>query len=202
MADSASPAKGMTRRAVFLDRDGVLNREISYLHRVEDLEWIAGARKAVRKLNEAGLLVLVLTNQAGIAHGFFDEQAVERLHQQMQEMLAAERAHVDQYYYCPYHPHATVESYRKDSPWRKPGTGMIDQAVDDWNVDPSRSFLVGDKNTDIEAGLAAGVTTILVETGYGQSEKHTTRAHHVRRDVDEAADLIIELCSTNRSKTA
>jgi D-glycero-D-manno-heptose 1,7-bisphosphate phosphatase len=185
------------RPAVFLDRDGTLNVEVNYLHREEDFVWIPGAPEAVRRLNAAGLLVFVVTNQAGVAHGYYDEGAVERLHRFMQASLAASGARVDAFYYSPYHPQGRGDAvYRRDSPCRKPATGMFEEALQAWPVDPARSFVVGDRNTDIEAGRTLGLTTLLVETGYGAAEKATTQADYIEADLPAAVERILGLMET------
>ncbi|MFQ5568219.1 MAG: D-glycero-alpha-D-manno-heptose-1,7-bisphosphate 7-phosphatase [Rhodothermales bacterium] len=185
------------RRAVFLDRDGTLNREVTYLYRAEDFAWIPGAPAAVRRLNEASLLVIVVTNQAGVARGYYTEDDVRVLHAFMQDRLHQEaRAHIDAFYYCPCHPEGVVEPYRQRSPDRKPGTGMFERAFREWSIDPAQSFVVGDRNTDIEPGRRLGMTTLLVETGYGAQEKAVTRADYVVENVEAAIALILTLCAT------
>jgi D-glycero-D-manno-heptose 1,7-bisphosphate phosphatase len=186
----------LLRRAVILDRDGTLNEEIDYLHRIEDVVWIPGAIDAVRRLNEAGMLVIVATNQAGVARGYYPEEDVGTVHQYMQlEMLAA-GARVDAFYYSPYHPFGSVEKYRVDSSCRKPGTGMLERAAREWSFNPERSFMVGDKNSDIQAGSAMGMTTVLVRTGYGRQAEPDTEADYVEDDLAAAVDRILSLCST------
>lgn len=184
------------RPAVFLDRDGTLNQEVNYLHRIEDFTWIPGAPEAVHRLNEAGFLVIVITNQAGIARGFYTEDDVKRLHEHMQRALAEVGAHIDAFYYSPYHPEGTVEPYRRDSSCRKPGTALFEEAAREWPVDLRKSFVVGDKESDIQAGQALGLPTILVETGYGATVRSTTRADYVDPDIDAAVSRIMRLCST------
>lgn len=184
-------------RAVFLDRDGTLNREIKYLYRPEDFAWVPGAPEAVRSLNEAGLLTIVVTNQAGVARGYFTEDDVHRLHAFMQEVLQKETGgHFDAFYYCPYHVEGVVEAYRRHSPDRKPGAGMFERALGEWSIDPARSFVVGDRNTDLEPGRRLGMTTLLVETGYGLQEKETTQADYVEKDIGAAVARILDLCAT------
>lgn len=187
----------MTRaqRAVFLDRDGVLNEEVNYLHRIEDFRWIPGAPEAVRKLNEAGLLVLVVTNQAGVAHGYYGEEEVEALHVYMREELAKRGAHVDAFYYSPHHPEAAVPAYRSDSPFRKPGTGMFERALHEWPVDAARSFMVGDKESDMIPAKKLGLTAVLVETGYGHQQKAVTTADIVLPDIGAAVDWMLARAS-------
>lgn len=149
-------------KAVFLDRDGVINIDKGYLHRVEDFEFIPGASEAVRLLNDAGFLVVVVTNQSGVARGYFTMEAVELLHRHIEEALAAAGARVDAWYVCPHHP-----DHGEDCCCRKPLPGMLTQAAADLQIDLTRSFMVGDKASDIEAGLAAGCRALLVGTEGG-----------------------------------
>lgn len=142
------------RPAAFLDRDGVLNVDHGYTHQPEQLEWIDGAPEAVRLLNEAGYFVFVVTNQSGIARGYFDEDAVKSFHGHMQKTLAAFGAHVDAFYYCPHHPNGTVRSLAIRCRCRKPGPGMLEQAAEEWPIDLSTSFMIGDKDEDIAAASA------------------------------------------------
>jgi histidinol-phosphate phosphatase family protein len=146
------------RPAVFFDRDGVLNHDTGYTHRVEDLKWIPGAIETIRRMNDTGALVFVITNQAGIARGYYTQADVDRFHAAMVADLAREGAHLDAFYVCPYHPDASIETYRHhDHPDRKPNPGMILRALAEWPIDPSRSVLIGDQETDIEAARRAGV---------------------------------------------
>ena len=179
-----------SRPAVFLDRDGTLNVEVNYLHRIENFEWVPGAPGAIKRLNALGVPALVVTNQAGVAHGHYGEKAVERLHDWMGEELERYDARIDDFYYCPYHPEGEVVAYRKQSDCRKPNPGMFEEAIRDWDVAPSRSFVVGDKNTDLIPGNELGMTTLLVRTGYGSKETDKTIPDHVVPDVTAAVDLI------------
>jgi len=184
------------RSAVFLDRDGTLNEDHGYIHRIEDLVWIDGAKEAVQKLNEAGLPVIVVTNQAGVARGYYSEDDVRRFHAHMQSELNRVGADIDAFYFCPYHPEGSVPEYRRQVPERKPGTGMFEAAMAAHHVDPKASYMVGDKNSDMEPGIALGMTTFLVETGYGAFEKTNTRADYVVENLGAAVDRILILCST------
>ncbi len=150
------PAR-LTRPALFLDRDGVLNRDPGYLHKVSDFEWIAGARETIRLANDKGWFVFVVTNQAGVAHGFYGEDAVNVLHRHMQDELAAGGGHIDAFEYCPHHPRGTVPQYSKVCDRRKPGPGMIRDLLQAWSVDAPRSLLVGDMPHDVAAAHAAGI---------------------------------------------
>ena len=151
----------MTRRpAAFLDRDGVLNVDHGYVHRPEQLEWVAGAPESVRLLNEAGYYVLVITNQSGVARGFFDEAAVKSFHAHMQNVLAGKGAHIDAFYYCPHHPEGTVKAFAMACSCRKPRTGMLEQAARERPIDLDRSFFIGDKDADMAAAAAFKVRGI------------------------------------------
>src|SRR6516165_9449735 len=141
------------KRAVFLDRDGTINVEKEYLHRPEDFEFIPGAPQAIKLLNEAGFCVIVVTNQSGVARGYYDEAAVERLHRYMDDELAHFGARVDAYYFCPHHPGHGSGTYTRECACRKPLPGMLVQAAADLAVDLTESWIIGDKLADVEAGL-------------------------------------------------
>jgi D-glycero-D-manno-heptose 1,7-bisphosphate phosphatase len=151
------------RRAAFLDRDGVLIEDSGYPHRPEHLVWLDGAVAAVRWLNAEGYDVVVVSNQSGVARGYLTEDDVETFHALMRRALAAEGARIDAFYYCPHHPEAVIESYRRDHPWRKPSPGMILQALQDRPIRKDGSFLVGDKPSDLEAAAAAGLPGFLAD---------------------------------------
>lgn len=142
------------RPAAFLDRDGVLNVDHGYAHRPDQLEWIAGAPEAVRLLNEAGYYVFVITNQSGIARGYYEEAAVREFHAHMQDALRVHNAHIDAFYYCPHHPDGTIKAFAVKCRCRKPQPGLLEQAAHDWPIDLSHSFLIGDKDDDMAAANA------------------------------------------------
>jgi D-glycero-D-manno-heptose 1,7-bisphosphate phosphatase len=146
--------------AVFLDRDGVLNVDRGYAHKPEDIELIPGAAAAVRLLNEAGYYVLVVTNQSGVARGLYSEAAIENVHKHMQDVLKAEGAHIDAFYYCPHHPEGLVKEFAIHCRCRKPEPGMLEQAAQDWPIDLGRSFLIGDRDNDLLAAAAFHVRGI------------------------------------------
>ena len=150
------------RRAIFLDRDGVLNIDTGYPHRPEELRLTASAGEAVRLLNEARVLAIVVTNQSGVARGLFDVADIHLFHAAMQAALAEAGAQVDAFYYCPYHPDGDVAAFAREHPDRKPAPGMILRAMADWSVDPVHAALIGDKPSDMAAAAAAGVRGIPV----------------------------------------
>ncbi len=157
----------ITRRpGVIFDRDGVLNHDHGYVGQVERLDWIPGARRAIGRLNRAGIAVAVATNQSGVARGYFDMAAVERVHAAMRADLAAEGAHLDAIYVCPFLAGATVPDFvHPDHPDRKPNPGMVLRAIADLNLDPSRTVLIGDKTSDLEAARRGGVSGALFPGG-------------------------------------
>jgi D-glycero-D-manno-heptose 1,7-bisphosphate phosphatase len=155
-----------SRPALFLDRDGVLNEDLGYPHRVEDLRWMPGAREAVRAANEAGWWVFVVTNQSGVARGLFGLEAVQRFHEAMAAQLAEVGARVDRFYVCPFHAEAAEARWRHpDHPDRKPNPGMLLRAVAEHPVERDRSVLVGDRASDLEAARRAGVRGVLYSGG-------------------------------------
>ena len=155
-------------RAVFLDRDGTLNVDTDYVHRADQWEWIPGAIEAIRGFNRLGLIVIVVTNQAGVARGYYGPDDVDRLHRFVGEDLARRGARVDAFYFCPHHPEAGPV---RDCLCRKPRPGMLLQARQDHGIDLSGSFMVGDKAIDVLTGRAAGAASLLVRTGYGRAEE-------------------------------
>lgn len=166
-------APGAKRPAVFIDRDGTINVEKEYLHQPEDFEFIPGVPEALRLLATAGYLIVVVTNQSGVARGFYSEEDVRRLHDHMDALLEREGAMVNAYYYCPHHPDSGFDKYRRDCDCRKPHPGMLLQAAEELKIDLAASWMIGDKRADVEAGKAAGCRSVLVLTGYGLAERRT-----------------------------
>lgn len=148
--------------AVFLDRDGVLSVEKSYVCTLDDLEIFPYVRECVRKIKEKGYYAIVITNQSGVAKGLFSEEVL----QEMNSYLIEETG-VDAVYYCPHYPNGKLEKYRKECNCRKPKTGMVEKACQEFQIDVKKSYMVGDRASDILLGQNAGLTTVLVESGYG-----------------------------------
>ena len=149
--------------AVFFDRDGVLNIDSGYTYRQQDFAWMPGAIETIRYFNDLGYYVFVVTNQSGVARGYYSEQDIDILHEFMNAELKKHGAHVDAFYYCPHHPQGEVERYCIVCNCRKPATGMLVQAFQEWNVDLEKSLLIGDKISDIQAAEAIGIKGILYE---------------------------------------
>ena len=175
------------RPAVFLDRDGTINEDVGYLDSLERLTLFPYSIDAVRLLNGAGFCVVVVTNQGGVAAGLVDETFVHDVHEVLRRRFEAGGATIERFYHCPHDPHAVVEAYRRECDCRKPKPGMIRQAEVDLGLDPTRSYVVGDKWSDVALARSVGATGILVQTGYG-----TTQAKRLDRPRDAivTADLM------------
>ncbi|HEY2905416.1 MAG TPA: HAD family hydrolase [Vicinamibacterales bacterium] len=161
----------MPTSAVFLDRDGTLIEEVGYLDRVERVELYPWTIDAVRAFNRAGLRVVLVSNQSGVARGFFTEAVVDDVHRHLASLLAAGGARIDAYYYCPHHPDGKVARYALACECRKPQRGLVDRAVRELDVDPERSYVVGDRWLDVALARAVGAKGVLVRTGYGATEE-------------------------------
>jgi D-glycero-D-manno-heptose 1,7-bisphosphate phosphatase len=182
----------MSRPAVFLDRDGTLVEEAGYLDRLERLVFFPYSVDAVRLLNRANLAVVIVTNQAGIARGIFKESFVAEAHRYISGRLSAGGARVDAFYYCPHHPEAVIEEYRKSCDCRKPQPGLLKRAASDLDLALDRSFVVGDRWHDLEAGERVGARGVLVRTGYGKTEE---AAPHAKVTPSAIVDNVMEAVS-------
>lgn len=193
----SAPIKKNINKAVFLDRDGTVNEEVGYMTDLEKLRLIPGAGRAIRRLNDAGFKVVLVTNQSGVARGFFPEELVHEAHERIDEMLRSDGARIDAVYYCPHHPTAGNSHYTRECQCRKPKTGLIDRAVQDLDIDISSSYMIGDKWSDVELGHRAGVQAVLVRSGFAPDDPGNQRADRLKepdfsaRDLAEAAEWII-----------
>jgi D-glycero-D-manno-heptose 1,7-bisphosphate phosphatase len=194
------------RVGVFLDRDGTLNEELDFICTPDELHIIHGAATAVRRLNDRGTIVCVISNQSGIARGYFSEEDLVPIHQKLRQELALDGARVDQIYYCPHHPTEGRDPYNVVCECRKPKPGMLLRGAKEFPIDLSRSFIVGDSVVDMQAGVAVGATSILVLTGYGKpSLEQCLREHvhidHVAPTVNEAVELILQRLDDTHYRT-
>jgi D-glycero-D-manno-heptose 1,7-bisphosphate phosphatase len=151
--------------AVFLDRDGTLNHDTGYVYRVADFHWLPGAVNAVRALNTHGYYVFIVTNQSGVARGLYDEAAIRDLHDWMNGELRDAGARIDDFRYCPHHPEASVAAYRAVCSCRKPAAGMLLDLMETWPVIRDGSIMIGDRESDAAAGMAAGIASAIVPPG-------------------------------------
>ncbi|HYK91509.1 MAG TPA: HAD family hydrolase [Acidobacteriota bacterium] len=184
-------------RAVFLDRDGTVSEEVGYVNHIDRFRVYPWTTQAIRKLNGAGLQVIIITNQAGVARGYFPECLVHETHQELKRQLALGGAVLDAIYFCPHHPEGTVRPYRIHCSCRKPETGLIEQAAQERHLDLSKSFVVGDRYQDLRMGFKVNARTILVLSGYGQGEllyqKETwpRQPDHIAANLLDAVDWIL-----------
>jgi D-glycero-D-manno-heptose 1,7-bisphosphate phosphatase len=175
------------KKAVFLDRDGTICKDVNYLSRPEQLMIFPFAVEAVRLLNDNSFLAILVTNQSGIARGFFDEKALLEIHEKLVSELAEQNAKLDAIYFCPHNSGDNCSC-------RKPNTGMLEQATKDFSIDLENSWMIGDKAIDVETGFNAGTKTALVLTGYGRKEFETLKRNPdiVAENLFEAIERIIE----------
>ena len=145
------------RKVLFLDRDGVINKDVSYLYKIADLQWVDGAKEALKLAHDAGYELIVVTNQSGVARGYYKETDVQILHDFMGNELFKAGAPILHFYYCPHHKDGTIKRYAIDCNCRKPKPGMLLQAIKDFDVDVEHSFLIGDSQCDVDAAETAGV---------------------------------------------
>jgi D,D-heptose 1,7-bisphosphate phosphatase len=154
--------------AVFLDRDGTINEEVGYLDSLDKLKMIPAAHEAIRLINLSGMKAIVVTNQSGVARGFFTEKFVRQTHEVIQTALLEKKASIDKFYYCPHHPMEGTGIYLQNCNCRKPSPGMLLQAAHDLDIELGSSYMVGDRYRDVETAKKVGVKGILVKTGYGR----------------------------------
>ena len=185
---SAWPDRGPAaggQAAVFLDRDGTLIEDVAYLSRPAQVALYPWTVAAVRSLNRAGFRVVLVTNQSGVARGFFDELAVADVHRHIAGVLEAGGAFLDAYYYCPHHPDGRIVQYAQTCECRKPAQGLVTRAVAELGIDPRQSFVVGDRWRDVALGRGVGARSVLVRTGAGAREESQPQA-------DLSADVVVD----------
>ena len=187
----------MKSPAVFLDRDGTINEQMGYINHLSRFVLLPGVAEAIRLLNGEGYLVIVVSNQSGVARGYFPLELVHRVHQLMDNRLSEEGARVDGIYFCPHYSRGKVAEYAVSCRCRKPGTGLIERACRDFPIDLTHSFMIGDRITDMEFAYRAGLRGILVKSGYGRGDlehqvpKSPFRPAHVAEDLREAVQWIV-----------
>jgi D-glycero-D-manno-heptose 1,7-bisphosphate phosphatase len=185
-------------KAVFLDRDGTINEEVGYLDHIEKFKLLPRAGEAIRLLNRNNFKAIVITNQSGVARGYFSESLVLRVHQKMKELLKNEGAYLDGIYYCPHLPNGGESPNSQSCNCRKPKTGLIDVVLKELNIDFPKSYSIGDRGSDIEFGRQIGAKTIIVLTGYGKEElehiegKWKSKPDYVAQDLYEAVQWILK----------
>ncbi|MDD3149848.1 MAG: HAD family hydrolase [Candidatus Gastranaerophilales bacterium] len=181
------------KSAVFFDRDGTLIYDAHYLKDKKDLKLFEKTAKAIKKLNENNILTILISNQSGVARGYFDENTVNELNEYLNHLLKQENAHLDGFYFCPHHIKGSIEKYSVDCDCRKPKIGMINQALKDFkNIDMTKSYIVGDKECDINMAKNADLKSILVQTGYGNKDKEICTPNYVAKDIEDAIDWILK----------
>ncbi len=180
------------RRAVFLDRDGTIIEDASYIGEISRIKFLPMVSEAIKLLNESGFKVIITTNQAGVARGYFTEDAVREVNRYIEETLATQGALIDRTYYCPHHIEGTIKEYRKECHWRKPNPGMIEEAAREFSIDLRDSFIIGDKMSDIETGCRAGCRTLLLaDKGSPEGEKTASTPDYIAADLYEAVEWLV-----------
>ncbi len=178
-------------RAVFLDRDGTINEDVGYLSRLEDLKIYENAAEAIRLIKQKGFLAIVITNQSGVARGFFSEDFIVTVHNKINEYLKAHGTSLDALYYCPHHPRYGNEQYRKECSCRKPQPGLLIKAAEDLDIDLKNSYVIGDMPRDMDIARRVGAKGVMVRTGYGRNVVATSKPDYIAEDLLDAAKWII-----------
>ena len=187
----------MKKRAVFLDRDGTINEDVGYPSNSGQVHIYPSSYEAVKKINQAGFLAVVITNQSGIGRGLLSEEDLESIHQKMRESFKAHKAQIDGFFYCPHYLSSAISRYNADCACRKPHPGMGLQAASALGIDLAGSYMIGDKVEDIQFGLSIRAKPILVLTGYGKKSLATLKKEgispaHVAQNLLQAVDWILE----------
>ena len=198
----------MKRPAVFIDRDGTINEQMGYINHPSRFVLLPGVSDAIRLLNKNDLLAIIVSNQSGVARGYFPIDLVYELHASLKASLKEEEAIIDGIFFCPHYPRGIVPDYTGKCDCRKPRTGLIDQACESFDIDMSRSCMIGDRHTDIELALRLNLSGILVKTGYGMGEiehilpKKSVKPTYIAQDLFHAVRWIVEEQKAFRDKKA
>lgn len=188
----------MKRPAVFIDRDGTVNEQMGYINHISRFVLLPGAEEAIKVLNSHQFLVIVVSNQSGVARGYFPIELVDEVHAHMRVLLGKEGAFVDGIFFCPHYPRGVVPEYSIECDCRKPKTGLIEKACEAFDVDMANSYVIGDRYSDIELALRLNLEGILVTTGYGLGDvdyvfpRLSFKPVHIAKDLLHAARWIIE----------
>jgi len=191
-------------KAVFLDRDGTINEDVNYLKKAEDIKFFPNTIKALRNFKRSGFLNIIITNQSGIARGYFTEADLKIIHSEFRKLLTEEGTElIDDIYYSPFHTEGIIEMYRKESEDRKPGTGMIRKSVLKHNIELKESYFIGDSYTDMLCAKNSGLKKILVKTGYGKTDidkcrKENIEIEYLAKDLYDASLYLQNI--TNQTK--
>jgi D-glycero-D-manno-heptose 1,7-bisphosphate phosphatase len=180
----------MKKPALFMDRDGTINEQMGYINHLSRFLVLPRVPEAVRLLNENHVLAILVSNQSGVARGYHPIELVHQLHAYLQTTLKKQRAFLDAVYFCPHHPGGSIPEYAKACACRKPETGLIDQACEAFDIDLAKSYVVGDRHTDMDMAQRAGMRGILVKTGYGLGEIDYVLPHRSTQPVHIAEDLL------------
>ncbi|MCU0597207.1 MAG: HAD family hydrolase [Desulfobacterota bacterium] len=195
----------MKKPAVFIDRDGTINEQMGYVNHVSRFKILPGVPQAIRMLNRRGFRAFVVSNQSGVARGYYPMDLVKTLHQLLLDRIQEKKGKIDGIFFCPHHPSGSVPEFSRDCDCRKPKTGLIQQACSSFEIDLPRSFVVGDMCTDIELAHRAGLAGVLVKTGYGLGEIEytlplkTVKPAHIAEDLLDAVRWILEQAGRNKS---
>lgn len=189
--------KPVKRPAVFLDRDGTINEQMGYINHISRFVLLPNVSKAISRLNHFGYLTIVLSNQSGVARGYFPIELVYRVNDYMESMLKKNNATIDAIFFCPHYPNGKVPAYSKSCDCRKPGIGLVQKAAKHFDIDMQNSYMVGDRYTDIEMARRCGLPSVLVKTGYGLGDleyvipKRDLKPSFIASDLQDAVEWII-----------
>jgi len=189
--------KGNRKIAIFLDRDGTINKEVHHLSNIKDFELFEGVGQAIRQINAAGILTVIVTNQPVIARGELEEAGLRQIHNKMETLLGKEGAYIDRLYYCPHHTDSgfkgEIHSLKFDCRCRKPQIGLFKLAESELNIALEKSWLVGDSTSDIMAAVNLGIKSVLVRTGFaGDDKKYNAKPNYIVNNLNEAIELILK----------